>query len=289
MTRIHPEAPYYPFEISNTSHIKEYHGFHRLETIPLKMAMSIKTDYDAFTLADTKKELLTRLHYIKALTKEDLVTKYNLKTKSQGSSWSLDDIVREFKSLPDKYSFLPRIYLILHSPMVFKYMYYHQHTALIGVKQYPVHRHLLDIPGNYALLFTKVTASTPAHSPFMTSHLPSVHALATGTGSCNFTYPLYLDTTTLDTPQRLPNFSRDFMRAITTAYNFTPTPEQIFAYLYAVLWHKEYRTRYLPFLSLDFPRIPLVKSQVRFIKLARAGQKLITLHLNIPIPPHQMM
>jgi predicted helicase len=56
-------------------------------------------------------------------------------------------------------------------------------------------------------------------------------------------------------------------------------PEDLFAYIYAVLYSPSYRTRYAEFLKTDFPRIPFTKDRDTFIKLAELGQQLIDLHL----------
>jgi predicted helicase len=56
-------------------------------------------------------------------------------------------------------------------------------------------------------------------------------------------------------------------------------PEDLFAYIYAVLYSPAYRERYVEFLKSDFPRIPFTKDRDTFLKLADLGQQLIDLHL----------
>jgi predicted helicase len=62
------------------------------------------------------------------------------------------------------------------------------------------------------------------------------------------------------------------------------TPEDIFAYIYAVLYSPMYRKKYAEFLKTDFPRIPLPKDMKQFEVLADLGQKLINLHLLRHVP-----
>jgi predicted helicase len=59
----------------------------------------------------------------------------------------------------------------------------------------------------------------------------------------------------------------------------TMGPEDLFAYIYAVLHSPVYRERYTEFLKTDFPRIPFTKDRDTFVKLADLGQQLIDLHL----------
>lgn len=51
------------------------------------------------------------------------------------------------------------------------------------------------------------------------------------------------------------------------------------AYLYAILFSTQYRTRYFEFLKRDFPRIPFITDQTLFDKLVQLGETLIQIHL----------
>ncbi|MCE2687043.1 MAG: hypothetical protein LW595_00615 [Rickettsiales bacterium] len=62
------------------------------------------------------------------------------------------------------------------------------------------------------------------------------------------------------------------------------TPETVFAYIYAVLHSPAYRTKYLEFLKIDFPRIPFDVDLASFNRLAIIGQELIDTHLMRRIP-----
>jgi len=57
------------------------------------------------------------------------------------------------------------------------------------------------------------------------------------------------------------------------------SPEEIFAYIYAVLYSPTYRERYYEFLKYGFPRIPLPQDIDQFRTLAGLGQRLIDCHL----------
>ena len=61
--------------------------------------------------------------------------------------------------------------------------------------------------------------------------------------------------------------------------------EDIFAYIYAVLYAPSYHRRYADFLRRDFPRIPLLTNKATFQKLSALGNELIDLHLLRCIPP----
>jgi predicted helicase len=73
--------------------------------------------------------------------------------------------------------------------------------------------------------------------------------------------------------------SPDFLASLTRKYNHSVKPDDVFAYVYAILYAPFYRTRYAEFLKSDFPRIPFTKDRDTFLKLADLGQQLIDLHL----------
>ncbi len=76
-----------------------------------------------------------------------------------------------------------------------------------------------------------------------------------------------------------PNFSPDFINIITSKLGYTPTPEAIFYYIYAIFHSPTYRTRYAEFLKIDFPRVPLTSDNKLFRQLATYGEELVALHL----------
>ncbi|MEF3244516.1 MAG: hypothetical protein K6343_00820, partial [Caldisericaceae bacterium] len=57
------------------------------------------------------------------------------------------------------------------------------------------------------------------------------------------------------------------------------TPEEIFYYIYAVLYSNVYRTKYAEFLKIDFPRIPFTSDYDIFAKMSALGKRLTDLHL----------
>lgn len=76
-----------------------------------------------------------------------------------------------------------------------------------------------------------------------------------------------------------PNLNPALVAALAVAYGKDPTPENIFHYIYAVLYAPVYRTKYAEFLKMDFPRIPFTADAKLFKKLAALGEKLVALHL----------
>ncbi|ODS31497.1 MAG: hypothetical protein SCARUB_03400, partial [Candidatus Scalindua rubra] len=76
-----------------------------------------------------------------------------------------------------------------------------------------------------------------------------------------------------------PNLSNVLLEQLTTTFKQEPIPEQIFYYIYAVLYSNIYRSKYSEFLKIDFPRIPFTKDFKLFQKMSDLGKELIDLHL----------
>jgi predicted helicase len=83
--------------------------------------------------------------------------------------------------------------------------------------------------------------------------------------------------------ERIPNFTPDFMKFV-EALDFVLTPEEVMAYIYAVMHSPIYRKKYIEFLKTDFPAVPFTKNKDIFFKYAMLGQRLIDLHLMKYIP-----
>ena len=82
-----------------------------------------------------------------------------------------------------------------------------------------------------------------------------------------------------DELERMPNFTKEFESFIKNRYKTKFTPEEIFGYIYAVLHSPTYRTKYIEFLKIDFPRIPFAKDENLFRRLSETGSELMEHHL----------
>lgn len=119
-------------------------------------------------------------------------------------------------------------------------------------------------------------------------------ALTSGGNGPNNIFPLYLYPATRskkflkkENPNfneenftsKIENFKESFRTFIDELYKEKFSPEDILGYIYAVLFHKIYREKYLDFLKIDFPKIPFTKDKNTFKNLSKLGLKLVNLHL----------
>jgi len=140
------------------------------------------------------------------------------------------------------------------------------------------------------MLFENLTISTSRKFPgtktfgaLVSNHISDIHFVADQT----YSFPIYLylenhkGLLSIETHQtkRIFNFTSEFLKALKESLSVEPTPEEIFYYIYAVLYSPTYQKRYEEFLKIDFPRIPLPSDQELFKKLSSLGKELVDLHL----------
>lgn len=83
---------------------------------------------------------------------------------------------------------------------------------------------------------------------------------------------------------RRENFSAKFRSFLDARYEHPYTPEEIFSYVYAVLYAPTYRARHSEFLRFDFPRVPFPESSDHFETLSELGWALVQAHLSRELP-----
>ncbi len=81
--------------------------------------------------------------------------------------------------------------------------------------------------------------------------------------------------------EKQPNLQPGLFELLTAKAGFSPapSPEQVFYYIYAVLFSNLYREKYKENLKIDFPRIPFTSDYGLFIEMGKLGERLAALHL----------
>ncbi|MFP4057793.1 MAG: type ISP restriction/modification enzyme [Candidatus Brocadiia bacterium] len=179
---------------------------------------------------------------------------------------------------PSRHNVVP----ILYRPFDVRYTYYTGVSRGFHCMPRPeVMQHMLQ--ENLALISPKqnqdefgalVTTTIGAHKSLAAYHI-------------NYYFPLYVYPDVqrddlfahLAPSDREPNLHPDLVPALAEAYGRTPSPEEIFHYIYAVLYAPTYRERYAEFLRTDFPRVPFTADAGLFAELAALGERLVALHL----------
>lgn len=131
---------------------------------------------------------------------------------------------------------------------------------------------------NIALCLIKVNSSSDGLFKVLMSAGLTDKTILSSKDNANV-FPLYLYTKEFGEKKKNPNLKKEEWQKFNDAVGKETTPEEILAYIYAVLHSLSYRERYKEFLKVDFPRVPLPKTAKEFNRLTAIGQQLIDLHL----------
>ena len=131
---------------------------------------------------------------------------------------------------------------------------------------------------NIALCLIKINSSSDGLFKVLVSSGMTDKTILSSKDNANV-FPLYLYTNEFGKETKVANLNDEEWQKFNNAIGRVTPPEELLAYIYAVLHSPSYRERYKEFLKVDFPRIPLPTSESEFVRLAQIGQQLIDLHM----------
>jgi len=240
----------------------------------------------------TARDRLT-IHWSSDKVWQTVVTFVNMDPELARRAYTLGKDVRDWKvawaqrdlkeSGPDRDKIVP----ILYRPFDVRHTYYTGNSrGFHCMPRRDVMRHMLQ--PNLAICIGRqgqaVGVSGAWTLAFCSEYIADLNLFYRGG---NVVCPLYLYSDTekrnlfshLERQESLPNLNPKVLAALTAAYGQEPTPEDVFHYVYAVLYAPAYREKYAAFLKTDFPRIPFAADCERFQALAALGKRLVDLHL----------
>ena len=283
-----PKSEFYLFIPRDERLLKEYESYPKITDIFIQNSVGIVTARDSFVI-DTDKERLKqriRMFIDEKMPDEYVGQTFNLKDKP---NWKLK--VARAKVRKDE-TWQESIKQILYRPFDIKWIFYHD--AVIERTRKQVMYHMMR--ENLGLIFHKREELSIPYSHFLATSNVIEHGCLSSKTTC-YLAPLYLYSEK-NIPEKRPsvrnlmlfepqadygtrkaNLSPVIIEQLTKSFKKTPSPEQIFFYIYAVLYSNIYRTKYAEFLKIDFPRIPFPKDYKLFIKMGDYGKRLVDLHL----------
>jgi len=267
---IKPTSPFYFFVPRDTALEEEYNKFWKITDIFPVNSVGIVTARDHFTIKWTPEEVWRTITEFIQMDVEEARRKFKLGKDVR--DWKVAFAQKDLKeSGPDKNKIVP----ILYRPFDARYTYYTGKSRGFHCMPRPeVMKHLLK--ENLGLITVRqVKAGNFWNHCLCTDKIIESSIISNKTSEINYLFPLYL----YSNSDKKPNFSPEFLKFISEKYGRPPSPEEIFYYIYAVLYSPTYRKKYEEFLRYDFPRIPFVDDYEKFKKLSELGKELVELHL----------
>jgi predicted helicase len=138
----------------------------------------------------------------------------------------------------------------------------------------------LALTDNVALVVSKQCMSDWRYA-LVTNDINDMNLTATASRlGAGYTFPLYAYSSDIDgTEGLLLNFNKEVLCQIESCLCESIDPQELFDYIYAILYSPTYRSRFSEFLKIDFPRIPYPESKEIYHLLASKGAELR--HLNL--------
>jgi len=278
---IHPKPEFYLFVPRDEASLERYNSFTKITEIFPVHSVGIVTARDRLTIGWTPDEVWTRVLSFSRMDPE--LARQAFKLGKDARDWKVTLAQEDLKeSGPSRDHIIP----VLYRPFDVRYTYYTGRSRGFHCMPRPeVMKHMLA-EGNVGLIASRQIDESGAQTIFATSSIIDAHSI-TGAVSISYLFPLFLrfipsqkDLLNLtDPPERQPNLNPQLLQALTQAHGEAPAPEDIFHYIYAILYAPTYRKRYQEFLRIDFPRIPFTTDKRIFQNLAALGERLAALHL----------
>ena len=266
--------PYYFFFPKDFSLVEKYDKGFRIDELMKKFVSGFQTKRDSLTIHFNEKDICTVLSDMDTMDVDTIRKKYKLK---DGRDWT---VAAAKKDVCEKKG---KVQKVLYRLFDERYTYYSGKTkGFIAYPRYDVFKHFQK--ENISLCLVRINRDYA--STFFVANQPVDQTLLSPKDN-DYVFPLYLyqweDELSLE-ENRKPNLDGSIWKKINASIGDKSTPEQIFNYIYGVLYTPSYREYYREFLKIDFPRIPYPENAEEFNRIAAIGEKLRKLHLMQEIP-----
>ncbi|EIZ1022740.1 N-6 DNA methylase [Campylobacter upsaliensis] len=207
------------------------------------------------------------------LSEIDIIKKYN-----PAKSWRVEEQRINFKNAKDK-DFLKIAYRPFDTQFIFYPLDKINKIIPRGDDRKLLMEHFLS-GRNLGLCFSKDCVGF-FDTTFISDKITDIHY----NGSQCYIAPLYL----YDIEGKTSNFTPEFL-AYKAKHKILKdkSPEEILAFIYANLYNPKYRSKYLEYLKIGFPKVSFEVSVKEFERFERLGSELIKLHLMQEIPQDEI-
>ena len=263
------------FFVPQTSDGNQYNTWIKLDEMFEVDGSGITTMWDSFAIAESKKELESRIKDFIESNYSDLQLKEKYSLWKNYPSW--------INSNKSKIVFNEdKIKQITYRPFDNQYIYFDD--KIIWRTRKEVTKHM-----SYKNLWISIwrqsgsTWSSEFDVVFVSEFMVEFNLYRRGWEQF---FPLFFYSD--DGSARKLNIKPEIVASLVERYQLTGDEDQIglqiMSYVYAILYSPSYRTQFSQFLKSDFPRIPWVESREDFVNLAELGSQLIDLHLLHDVP-----
>jgi len=274
-----PKSEFYFFVPRDEKLLSSYRKYIKISDFFPTNSVGIVTSRDEFAIASSEEELKRHIRMFRDENISDSMIKqaFGLKDKAGWKIRNARERVRAEKNWEKQV--LP----IIYRPFDRRWIFYNDtviERSRKEVMQHLVHENLALCVGRAGQV---VGLEKPWNVVFCADCIEDLNLFYRG-GNVNFPLYIYPDENLYNnsknkTYQRQVNIDPRVLEMLRNAYGKESKPETILYYVYAVLYSNIYRQKYAEFLKSDFPCVPFCSDYKLFQTMARAGGKLVDLHL----------
>ncbi|MCH8034598.1 MAG: N-6 DNA methylase [Bacteroidetes bacterium] len=274
--RIDPEVPDYFFIKKDFANKSNYAAGMSIDKIFNIFSSGVKTHRDHFITSFNEKELSIKMNDFISKVDNSIIEKaYNLKDTRD---WKLDTARKKLKETGWK-EYL-RYYD--YRPFDCRNICYSIDLIDSGTSRFKIMKNFFQDNVGLSTIRSEAKVGQFNHT-FVTKLVSDIHYI----GGQSYIFPLYIypeidkkDLFSEHEPgKKKPNIKPSIFAQLKKNFKKEVTPEEIFYYIYGILYSNTYRQKYAEFLKIDFPRIPFTSNYKLFIQLGKFGKQLADLHL----------
>ena len=203
--------------------------------------------------------------------------------KKDSSGWSFGKAKEEIER--GEYCYTPYYY----RPFDVRYtVYTGKSGGFIGRSREVVMQHVVNHRDNICLCMMKQFFQDTLYNHILVSNLPIDERTLYSNRGGTYLFPLYIYYEEFGKTVKRYNLNAKQVErieaslGISLSYESRPdafTGEDLFAYIYAVLYSNKYRTEYNDYLKYAFPVVPMPENVEYFFGMVELGRQLISVHL----------
>ncbi|EGP8041016.1 N-6 DNA methylase [Campylobacter upsaliensis] len=287
--KLSPNEPYFWF-VPKSFDNAEYEDFWALaqdralrdkKAVFMRYGSGNKAERDKICIHLNENSLKQTLQDFKDLSVEELKDKYRLK---DSRDWSVE---RAKSDIALNYQFKEKIMKVNYRPFDSRFTFFTAKSKGFWGTPSSLSQYFLS-KENLGLSFVKFGKNNDNASTLINDTIIECCQLVGHSGH-NVIAPLYLYEKKKKKEQKTPNFTPEFL-AYKAKHKILKdkNEEQILAFIYANLYNPKYRSKYLEYLKIGFPKINFEVNQKEFERFEKLGSELIKLHLMQEIPQDEI-
>jgi len=274
---ISPKSEFYLFIPRDEGLSVVYEKYWKVTDIFPVNCLGIQTHRDDFVIDFKYADLRRRIMMFRNLSLPDEVIQATFKLHKKINGKSISEVRKKINADKSWDSFFNKI---LYRPFDVRDIYFS--PLLVDRPRLEVMSNISN--SNLALLVPRRAHAW--HHAFISENLAIDVAISSATTEANYFFPLYLYSPKenkglfhAEGETKEPNIRPELFTSLSKAYKKSLSPEEIFYYIYSILYSETYRTKYAEFLKIDFPRVPFTSDYKLFRKMSDYGKRLVDLHL----------